>query len=210
MSRRRSERITQIAEAGIRILATRGRHALTHRAVDAEAGLPTGSTSYYARTREALVSLVVDHIATLDAGADADSEARGSADRDAVAAVAEAPTDAPALAHFLAEWVYDQLTRTSARTLARYELTLEAAHNPTLRATLTSAGAQFRAAAVALLAAAGSTEPDRHGRFLVAACEGIIFDTLVGAGAARPPSRADVEADLRDLLTGLLTRAADR
>ena len=48
----------RIADAGIRLVATGGPHALTHLKVDAEAGLPRGSTSYYARTRRDLVRLV--------------------------------------------------------------------------------------------------------------------------------------------------------
>ena len=45
----------QIGDAGVRLIARDGVHALTHLHVDAEAGLPGGSTSYYARTRRDLV-----------------------------------------------------------------------------------------------------------------------------------------------------------
>ncbi|MFT3877840.1 MAG: TetR family transcriptional regulator [Propioniciclava sp.] len=58
-----TERRTAIAEAGVRLLASRGVRALTHRAVDAEAGLPAGSTSYYARTRRDLIGLIIQHLA---------------------------------------------------------------------------------------------------------------------------------------------------
>lgn len=53
-----------IAVAGIRIIGTRGLRALTHRAVDQEAGLPQGSTSYYARTRAELIALIADELGT--------------------------------------------------------------------------------------------------------------------------------------------------
>jgi AcrR family transcriptional regulator len=51
-----------LADAGIRLTARGGARALTHRAVDAEAGVPAGSTSYYASTRRELTALVVARI----------------------------------------------------------------------------------------------------------------------------------------------------
>ncbi|MFJ3035997.1 TetR/AcrR family transcriptional regulator [Curtobacterium pusillum] len=51
-----------LADAGIRLTARGGVRALTHRAVDAEAGLAPGSTSYYARTRRELTGLVVARV----------------------------------------------------------------------------------------------------------------------------------------------------
>lgn len=55
-------RLEAVADAGIRLIARDGVRALTHRAVDAEAALPPGSTSYYARTRRELIRLVVNRI----------------------------------------------------------------------------------------------------------------------------------------------------
>lgn len=52
----------QIADVGIRLIARGGTHHLTHRLVDTEAGLPKGSTSYYARTRRDLIALVVQRL----------------------------------------------------------------------------------------------------------------------------------------------------
>ena len=52
----------QIGDAGVRLIARDGVHALTHLHVDAEAGLPRGSTSYYARTRRDLLTLVVNRL----------------------------------------------------------------------------------------------------------------------------------------------------
>lgn len=48
----------RIAEAAVSVLASRGSRGLTHRSVDRQAGLPAGTTSRYARTREALLNLV--------------------------------------------------------------------------------------------------------------------------------------------------------
>ena len=52
----------QVGDAGIRLVARDGIRALTHLRVDAEADLPRGSTSYYARTRHDLLRLVVNRL----------------------------------------------------------------------------------------------------------------------------------------------------
>ncbi len=46
------------------MVAARGLGGLTHRAVDAEAGLPEGTTSYYFRTRAALLVALGEFVAT--------------------------------------------------------------------------------------------------------------------------------------------------
>jgi hypothetical protein len=45
----------EIADAAIGLLAAEGMRGLTHRTVDRAADLPKGSTSYYFRTRQALL-----------------------------------------------------------------------------------------------------------------------------------------------------------
>ena len=47
-----------LADAAIRVIAKGGLRGLTHRAVDREAELPQGSTSYYASTRAALLEMI--------------------------------------------------------------------------------------------------------------------------------------------------------
>ncbi|HLL33473.1 MAG TPA: TetR/AcrR family transcriptional regulator, partial [Streptomyces sp.] len=44
-----------VADTALALLAERGMRGLTHRAVDEAAGLPQGSTSNVARTRQALL-----------------------------------------------------------------------------------------------------------------------------------------------------------
>lgn len=51
-----------IADSAITLIANGGMRALTHRAVDSAAGIPSGSTSSYARTRVALLEIVVDEL----------------------------------------------------------------------------------------------------------------------------------------------------
>lgn len=61
-----SQRRAALADAAIRIVADHGLRGLTHRAVDAAAGLPQGSTSNHFRTRAALVEAVADRILALE------------------------------------------------------------------------------------------------------------------------------------------------
>lgn len=59
-----TDRRAHIAAGAIDLIATNGIRALTHRAVDTWLGLPPGSTSYYFRTRHALIEAVADAITT--------------------------------------------------------------------------------------------------------------------------------------------------
>jgi AcrR family transcriptional regulator len=61
-----SARTRQVGDAAIAVLAEHGARGLTHRAVDQAAGLPPGTTSNYARTRAALLTLVLNRIDELD------------------------------------------------------------------------------------------------------------------------------------------------
>ena len=63
-----TDRRVLIAEAGMRIIARDGVRALTHRAVDREAGLSQGSSSYYVPTRSALIDLIVRTLAERSIG----------------------------------------------------------------------------------------------------------------------------------------------
>jgi AcrR family transcriptional regulator len=61
-----SERRTEILDAALRVLAAQGMRGLTHRAVDAEIGIAAGSTSYYFRSRSALVAGCVERLLEID------------------------------------------------------------------------------------------------------------------------------------------------
>ncbi|MEU7001119.1 hypothetical protein [Nonomuraea sp. NPDC046570] len=80
---------------------------------------------------------------------------------------------------------------------------LAAIARPELREIYDKAGRRFRGPAVAMLAAAGSTDPVRHGRQLVAFGEGVMFDAIAGAGAM--PSPEELREGLRELLAGMLS-----
>ncbi|GAA3552634.1 TetR/AcrR family transcriptional regulator [Nonomuraea rosea] len=182
------KRSETVADTAITLLAERGMRGLTHRAVDEAAGLPSGSTSNLARTRAALLELTLSRLTELELQALAPAYQGDSLDL----------TDLPAL---MAEAVYVQLT-DRRRTLARYELALEATRRPELRKIYDEAGRRFRDPAVTLLAALGSRDPVRHARQLVAFGEGLMFDAIVGAGAT--PTLDELNDAMRDLLAGML------
>ncbi|MEU8146150.1 TetR family transcriptional regulator C-terminal domain-containing protein [Nonomuraea sp. NPDC048901] len=189
------KRSETVADTAITLLAERGMRGLTHRAVDEAAGLPPGSTSNLARTRAALLELTLSRLTDLEVQALAPVYRLQGAN---AAADPFLESDLPGL---VAEALHVQLG-DSRRTLARYELALEATRRPELREIYDKAGRRFRDPVVGLLAALGSPDPVRHGRQLVAFGEGIMFDAIAGAGAV--PSRDDLREAVRDLLRGML------
>lgn len=67
-SRKRNgdERRRDLCDAAIRVLAEHGSRGLTHGQVDRVAGVPDGTTSYYYRTRAALLRGVGKRVAEID------------------------------------------------------------------------------------------------------------------------------------------------
>ena len=59
---RNDDRRQRLADAGLAVLAREGARGLTHRALDREAGVPTGTASNYFRTRAELVRALADRI----------------------------------------------------------------------------------------------------------------------------------------------------
>ncbi|MFJ8192893.1 TetR/AcrR family transcriptional regulator [Streptomyces sp. NPDC096094] len=181
-----------VADAALALLAERGMRGLTHRAVDEAAGLPQGSTSNLARTRQALLELAVRRLA--------DREAR-------VLGLNEMPDPRhglEALVDALALATHRALTRNRELTLARYELALEATRRPELRAHFDAAGARFREQLGALVTAMGSASPARHVLSLVAWADGLMFSCVAGSFHAEVPSFDEVRAGLREVLDGML------
>nr|WP_202547792.1 TetR/AcrR family transcriptional regulator [Streptomyces sp. SID2119] len=165
-----------IADAALSTVASAGLRGLTHRAVDTAAGLPAGSTSYYFRTRSALISTCYLRLAELTV-ADVD---RWQAEHEG--------TDPDSAAEVLAVLLHHWLTAGRDRQLARFELSLEAIRRPELRADLETAGLAARSRATALLAALGASRPAQAADLLVAWTDGLLYDRLAGAPAASRPA----------------------
>ncbi|OBI80151.1 TetR/AcrR family transcriptional regulator [Mycobacterium sp. 1245805.9] len=124
-----TERRRDLCDAAIRLLAQDGAKGLSHLKVDREAGVPDGTTSFYFRTRSALLRAAAERLAELDLatlqsvadGADGDS----SPSR--LSQVVIQAGDEPQL----------------LRTRARYELTMQATRDPAVAAILQQATDAF-------------------------------------------------------------------
>ncbi|WP_270365907.1 TetR/AcrR family transcriptional regulator [Microbacterium algeriense] len=177
-----------IADAGLAVLARDGSRGLTHRAIDALAEVPTGTTSNYFRTRDALIEGLVDRIGERLAPPPEDLRRRA------------AGTPGPAL---FADYVRDIVRRLSADrdvTLALFELRLESARRPEVAAVL---GAWQRAgfdADVAFNTAAGLPGGRREIALFHYAIDGLLLDRLT------TPIDPDTDTDavIDDLVAGLL------
>ncbi|WP_344231391.1 TetR/AcrR family transcriptional regulator [Kribbella hippodromi] len=176
-----------IADAAIRLVATRGLRGLTHRAVDAEAGLPPGSTSYYLRTRDALLAACVNRMLTRDVGG---MPPAGGDPLDLIV------TMTVTLAH----------TRPDD-LIARYELSLEAARRPELRTAIDEGGRQLRTMLAQLLAALDVPTPDQAAWPVAAMLDGLMYDRVAGVGATLTPTAYEtaVRRAVTALITGLKT-----
>jgi DNA-binding transcriptional regulator YbjK len=174
-------RRSDLADAAIETLASAGMRGLTHRAVDRRAGLPEGTTSYYFRTRQALLQAVAERLAELVTG--------------------EIPalpvTDLDAAAEAITAIIETGATTGRSRNLARYELILEAARRPELRAALTASWAVVQEAVAEQFAVFGLADPRRRAVDLLALVDGLLFDAIAGTGdrdLAGPGLRATVQA----------------
>lgn len=187
-----SARAELIADTALTLLAVRGMRGLTHRAVDELAGLPQGSTSNHARTRQALLEAAVRRQAEREAQVlTPDEMPVGTGGRGE-------PVDALALA------LHRYLTRHPELLVSRYELALEATRRPELRAYYDTTGRRFREPLVAMMTAAGSAEPERHALSLVAWCEGLMFSCAAGSYHDSVPSLDALRLGFAELLRGML------
>ncbi|GAA1310925.1 TetR/AcrR family transcriptional regulator [Pseudonocardia xinjiangensis] len=161
-----SDRRTEILDAALHVLAEQGMRGLTHRAVDAAAGIPPGSTSYYFRSRSALVAGCVERLLEIDVQVD-------------LPVVRSGATDVTSLAAVLASVCVAMVTEERYRTLARFELTLAAVRDEHLRAELLRGGDTIRRLTADLVRPLGATDPDRSADELAATLDGLILTALV-------------------------------
>ncbi|GAA2043487.1 TetR/AcrR family transcriptional regulator [Catenulispora yoronensis] len=186
-----------IGDTAIALLAERGLRGLTHRAVDEAAGLPPGSTSNHARTRTALLETTFARLCRLEA-----EVFENAANPEGLLAL---PRLSPELAaDLVATQLHDTLTVRRDQLLARFELALEATRRPELRTIYDTAGRTFREPARSLMAALGTPDPDRNSRSFIAWSEGLMFDSVAGAGNREVPSRTEIRDGLIELFHGMM------
>lgn len=174
--------LTVVGEQGVR--------ALTHRAVDAGAGLPAGSTSNLFRTRGALLDGVVDRFLLRERQAwDELTDRRPPADRAELAGV-------------LSAFAREATGPNRTLTLARYAILVEAGHRPALRPRLLEGGAEVTGWAQRWIAGVGSTDPDRDAHLVLNYWTGLVLHEL-----AIPDPHFDPLPRIEVLLAGLLPSA---
>lgn len=163
------DRKTLIADTAIRLLGEAGAKGLTHRAVDAAAGLPLGSTSFYCRTRLELLSLALLRHAALDL-ADIESDGRR---------FVRSPMSADDVVDLLAARAADWLSPAKRlRLVARFELFLAASHEPELAAVVHQQRERFLQATVAALKQAGVADAATVAPALLATMDGLLLDQV--------------------------------
>jgi DNA-binding transcriptional regulator YbjK len=174
----------RLADAAMLILAREGTRGLTHRAVDAEAGEPSGTTSRYFRTRRALLTAVMERARGLhfpDLTAPEVDGASGVADR---------------LAHI----VQSAITANRVRHLAMAELFLESTRRPELLDGL-SATRDAQTRLLGQICRAGGIEVTaRQEATLAAVMTGLVF---IGMTTPKPLGLDD-PAEIRAILHATL------
>ncbi|BBX61421.1 TetR family transcriptional regulator [Mycobacterium saskatchewanense] len=132
MDRRRkpnpAERRRELCDAAIGLLADDGAKGLSHLKVDRRAGVPDGTTSFYFRTRSALLRAVAERLAELDL-----------ADLQSVADSSDGRGDNPSPSRLSQVVIQSASEPYLYRTKARYELTMQASRDPALAAILQQA-----------------------------------------------------------------------
>jgi AcrR family transcriptional regulator len=166
----------QLLDAAITVLGERGIHALTHRNVDTQAGLPAGSTSNHFRTRDALLDAVVERFA----------------DRERALweelAMRMYPTTPLELAQVLVAAAKTATGPQRTLTLARYAILVESAIHPTLRAQLLATGGRVNTWFMTWLRVAGSTDPERDAPIIMNHYTGVVLHDLAIPDPAFDPT----------------------
>jgi DNA-binding transcriptional regulator YbjK len=159
-------RIDVLLDAAIEVVAAEGLRGLTHRAVDAQAGLSAGSTSYYYRTRMALLEAVLGRVLSYDVGRMAD--------------FSPVVGDRAAMVEALARVVRFLTGPGRAQLIARLELTIDAVRRPDLRRLMDEAQGRIAELSRPVVVALGSADPARDTAFLLTLIDGLLLMELKG------------------------------
>jgi DNA-binding transcriptional regulator YbjK len=163
-----TDRREEILRAALRLIGSRGMHAVTHRDVAREADVPLGSTTYYFATKEELLREALRLFV-----AEEGRRLRAAAQRfEGVRAEPETVVDA-----VLAE-IGDTLTRP-VEQVAQFELYLEATRTPALAEEARASFAAYEEIATAALRAGGAADPEALAPLFIGLIEGLMFRQLV-------------------------------
>lgn len=175
------DRRTQLLDAALSIVAEKGLKGLTHRAVDAAAGVSEGTTSNYYRNRSALVEAVLDRLLQLDAELLQHVGPAGP------------PLDADQLAAQLAAMVLALARQHSGLTRARLALSLDRPEAVTAGHRLLVGGLEQA------LRALGVADAAARARDVADYCDGVLLHLLT-VRRDEDPDAAATAAAIRRLL----------
>lgn len=184
---RNPERRTALLDAAIEALADEGARGLTFRAVDARAGVPTGTSSNYFSDRDRLLSEVADRIfvrLTPEPGA-IDTALLAKPSR--------------ALVVELMRWLARRMIAERTCYLGLFELRLEAARRPELQSRFTQVLRDDLALNIRLHVESGMPGDADTVRVLYFALTGLLLDHFTVPGL-------HAERDLDDLVETVVAR----
>lgn len=184
-----SNRRDALLGAAVRVLGSGGTRALTHRAVDAEAGVPVGATANYFSTREALLEAVVEWVSARE---------RENFEQRAGDVL---PTTPPELAQIVAAAARDAVGVHRHLTLARYAILVEAGHNPRIRRRVAENGSRVGTWFAVWMRLIGSRDPE-HLPVVGDCITGLVLHQL-----AMPDPAFDPTARITALLEALVRPA---
>ena len=161
-----------ILEAALALVGDAGAAAVTHRAVAARAGVPTGSIAYYFGTVDGLLDAALRHFVEQEAA------------RLRTATAGLARTGAQTDRAEVVAAVLDAIGLTTDEQLAQFELYLEAARRPALRDAATDCLAGFHALAEEALGQLGAQRPAEGARALVALLDGLGLHRTLSTSAS--------------------------
>ena len=179
-----------LLDAAIGVLGERGMRELTHRAVDAEAGVAAGSTANYFPTREALLEAIVERVSAME---------RDHFDDMALEIRPVTPAE---LGRAVAGWVREGTSARRALTLSRYAILVEAGHNAKIRRQLAETGSRVNAWFANWLQLIGSSDTDHDVEVLGNYITGMMLHQL-----AIPDPDFDPAGKITGLLESLIQPA---
>ena len=169
-------------DAALKVVADRGMKGLTHRAVDAAAQLPQGTTSNYYRNRANLVEAVLDRLLELDAALLQDQGPAGP------------PGNIEELADQLASLVLALAVQHAGLTRARLALSLDRPDSVTAGHFRLVGGLEQA------LTALGVADAPARARYVADYGDGVLLHLLTVRRAEQPDAAA-IAAAVRRLLT---------
>ena len=176
--------------AAVRVLARSGMRGLTHRAVDAEAGLPQGSSSAYMRTRVALLTRLTEFVTAQFARDIADLTVRIEEHHGQDSSYAVQETTA-----MMRSWLLEP-----EMLLARVELAIEGARTPEIAAIMQAELRELEDIVDHVIASKGHEHSRARASTLIASIDGVLMHAL----REEPAVRQAYLRDSTELLLGAL------